>query len=66
VFVAFMFVWLVVGFAYYDWPRGWDLLLIPVEPAVMALHSVGAFVGAVRPPEAFEATEKEDHTLDEE
>ena len=66
VFVCFMFVWLVVGFAYYDWPRGWDLLLVPIEPAVMALHSIGAMVGAIRPPETFEQTEKEDHTLDQE
>jgi len=64
VFVCFMFVWLLVGFDYYDWPRGWELLLAPFEPAVMALHSLGATVGAIYPPTTFEQTEKEEHTLE--
>jgi hypothetical protein len=66
VFLAFMFVWLIVGFVYYDWPLGRDLLLAPLEPAVMALHSLGATIGAIDPPTTFEQTEKEDHTLDAE
>jgi hypothetical protein len=61
--LSFTGVWLVFGFAYYDWPGPRHLLLLPIEPLVLALHAAGATLGLFSRPDQFAATEKADHTL---
>lgn len=56
--LGFILVWSIAGVAYYGESLSIGVLVVVLSPVVSLLHSFGAFVGLVAPPNDFSVTRK--------